>query len=59
MDFTQDMKGRYGVTQVSRPKIKATKKLDLSGVAGQQIIKTETKLALRMHKATFRKLADM
>ncbi len=41
------------------PKIKATKKLDLSGDAGRQIIKSETKLALRTHPETFKKLADM
>jgi hypothetical protein len=49
----------YGVCAVERPKIKATKKLDLSGVYGQQIIKSETKLALRTHRKTFEKLADM
>ncbi|WP_020209155.1 hypothetical protein [Gilvimarinus chinensis] len=49
----------YGVRPVERPKIKATKKLDLSGVAGQQIVKSETKLALRTHRKTFEKLADM
>ncbi len=49
----------YGVLPVERPKIKATKKLDLSGDAGRQIIKSETKLALRTHAKTFKKLADM
>ncbi|NRD74751.1 acetyltransferase [Shewanella sp. VB17] len=49
----------YGVEAVNRPKVKATKKLDLSGVHGQQIIKSETKLALRTHRKTFEKLADM
>ena len=49
----------YGVLLVERPKIKATKKLDLSGDAGRQIIKSETKLALRTHAKTFKKLADM
>ncbi len=44
---------------VKRPKIAANKKLDLSGVHGQQIVKSETKLALRAHKKTFEKLADM
>ncbi|WP_420591687.1 hypothetical protein [Bacterioplanoides sp.] len=42
-----------------RPHIKASKKLDLSGVEGKQIIKSETKLALRSHKKTFDRLADM
>lgn len=54
-----DMKSRYGVSAVTRPKIKATKSLDLSGAAGQQIVKSETKLVLRTHKATFKKLGDM
>lgn len=49
----------YGVKTVQRPKIKASKKLDLSGEAGQQIVKSETKLALRTHKKTFEKLAHM
>jgi hypothetical protein len=50
---------KYGVNAVDRPSIKATKKLDLSGVYGQQIVKSETKLALRTHKKTFQKLANM
>jgi len=49
----------YGVVIVERPKIKATKKLDLSGDSGRQIVLSETKLALRTHKKTFKKLADM
>lgn len=49
----------YGVKAVTRPKIKATKKLDLSGDIGRQIVKSETKLALRTHPKTFKKLADM
>lgn len=49
----------YGVVAVKRPKIKATKTLDLSGDSGQQIVKSETKLALRTHQKTFTKLADM
>lgn len=49
----------YGVSIVERPKIKATKKLDLSGEQGKQIVFSETKLALRTHKKTFQKLADM
>ncbi|WP_332420314.1 acetyltransferase [Vibrio metschnikovii] len=44
---------------IERPKIKASKKLDLSGDAGRQIVKSETKLALRTHQKTFTKLADM
>jgi hypothetical protein len=49
----------YGVVAVERPKIKATKQLDLTGNAGRQIVKSETKLALRTHAKTFKKLADM
>ena len=49
----------YGVSAVNRPKIKATKSLDLSGVSGQQIVKSEAKLALRTHRKTFTKLAHM
>lgn len=49
----------YGVQPVVRPKIRATKQLDLSGAYGQQIVKSETKLALRTHPKTFQKLADM
>lgn len=49
----------YGVVAVDRPKIKATKQLDLSGEAGQQIVKSETTLALRTHAKTFKRLADM
>lgn len=49
----------YGVVAVKRPRIQATKKLDLTGDSGQQIVKSETKLALRTHKKTFTKLADM
>ena len=49
----------YGVKAVERPKIPATKKLDLTGAEGRQIVKSETKLVLRTHKETFKKLADM
>lgn len=49
----------YGVKAVKRPKVKATKSLDLSGSTGQQIVKSETKLALRTHRKTFEKLARM
>ena len=50
---------KYGVKAVQRPRIKATKELDLSGLSGQQIVKSETKLALRTHVQTFKKLAYM
>ena len=33
----------YGVKAVERPKIKASKYLDLTGNLGQQLIKSETK----------------
>jgi hypothetical protein len=49
----------YGVKRVRRPHIKATKKLNLNGDIGEQLIKSETKLVLRTHEKTFRKLADM
>ncbi len=50
---------KYGVELVTRPKIKVVKKLKLDGAEGRQIIKSETKLALRMHAKTLRRLADM
>ena len=50
---------KYGVPMVERPKIQATKQLDLSGETGKQIVKSETKLALRTHSKTFKRLADM
>ncbi|WP_435236709.1 acetyltransferase [Psychromonas sp. PT13] len=49
----------YGVLAVNRPKIKATKSLDLTGESGKQIVKSETKLALRTHRKTLSKLAHM
>ncbi len=49
----------HGLKPVPRPKIPATKRLDLSGATGQQIIKSETKLVLRIHAQTFKKLEDM
>jgi hypothetical protein len=49
----------YGVPIVERPKVKAIKKMDLSGDSGKQIVYSETKLVLRTHKKTFQKLADM
>ena len=51
---------KYGVAVINnRPKIVATKRLDLTGEMGKQIVKSETKLVLRTHKKTFEKLADM
>jgi len=37
-----DMKDKYGVDYVARPHIKATKKFELKGEAGKEVIKTET-----------------
>lgn len=50
---------KYGVKAVKRPVIKATKILDLTGISGQQIVKSETKLVLMTHRKTFEKLASM
>lgn len=50
---------KYGVQPVERPKILANKTLDLRHALGQQIVLSETKLALRTHAKTFKKLADM
>ncbi len=49
----------YGLTPIKRPKIKASKRLDLSNEMGKQVVKSETKLALKTHQKTFKKLADM
>ncbi len=50
---------KYGVKAVKRPKIKPKKSLNLEGQEGEQIILSETKLVMRTHKNTFRRLADM
>lgn len=50
---------KYGIKIVERPNIKPTKKLDLSGIYEMQIVKSETKLVLRTHNKTFKRLADM
>ena len=49
----------YGLKPVKRPKIKVTRELDLSGENGREIIRSKTKLVLRVHKNTFKKLAEM
>ena len=49
----------YGIKLKARPHIPATSSLDLSGEQGKQIILSETKLALKTHEKTFKKLADM
>lgn len=53
------LRARYGVVYAKRPAIKVSKALDLSGAHGQQIIKAETERVLRIHAATFQKLASM
>jgi hypothetical protein len=50
---------KYGVKPVPRPKIPATKSLDLRNELGKQVVLSETKLVLRTHAKTFKKLADM
>lgn len=50
---------KYGVKPVHRIPMPATKKLDLGGEEGKQIIESETKLALLRHSKTLKKLADM
>ncbi|WP_423185321.1 acetyltransferase [Alishewanella sp. d11] len=50
---------QLGLKLVQRPKIKPKKQLDLTGLEGQQIVLSETKLVLRTHAKTFKKLADM
>jgi hypothetical protein len=51
---------KYGLPQaIARPHIKASKSLNLAGIEGQQIIKSETRLTLKTHTATFKRLADM
>ncbi|NRP37562.1 hypothetical protein XMA121_000147 [Marinobacterium sp. xm-a-121] len=49
----------YGLKPVKRPKIKVTRELDLSDDNGREIIRSKTKLVLRVHKNTFKKLAEM
>lgn len=50
---------KYGFKPVIRPRIKATIKLNLEGLEGKQIVKSETKLILNKHKKTFVRLASM
>ncbi|WP_337842368.1 acetyltransferase [Rheinheimera sp.] len=50
---------QLGFQLIQRPKVKPKKQLDLSGAEGQQIVLSETKLVLRTHAKTFKKLADM
>ena len=50
---------QLGLQLVQRPKIRPKKQLDLTGAEGQQIVLSETKLVLRTHAKTFKKLADI
>lgn len=50
---------KYGVEIVDRPKIKATKFLDLSGIEGEKIIKSLTKKILIRHQKAFERLSNM
>ncbi len=51
---------KYGLPQAEgRPHIRASKRLDLTGAEGKQIIKSETRLTLKEHQNTFKRLADM
>ena len=50
---------KYGLKPVSRPKIKVTRELDLSDESAREIVRSKTKLVLKVHKKTFKKLADM
>ena len=54
-----DMKDRYGVNYIARPHIKATKKFELTGEIGKEVIKAETEKVLRIHKKTFERLSQM
>ena len=50
---------KYGVEIVSRPAIKATKKLDLNGKVGEEIIKSLTEIILIRHQKAFKLLSEM
>jgi hypothetical protein len=50
---------KYGVKAVKRPKVKATKILNLSGNDGRLIVRKETEATLKNHKKTFTKLSTM
>ncbi|MEG0619357.1 MAG: acetyltransferase [Bacilli bacterium] len=50
---------KYGVEIVDRPKIRPTKKLDLSGKNGEEIIKSLTEKILIRHEKTFKSLEGM
>lgn len=50
---------KYGVKPVSRPKVRLSRELNLSSLAGKEIVRSNTKLVMQLHKKTFSKLADM
>ncbi len=51
---------KYGVTEpVNRPKIKPVKQLDLNTPEGQQLVYSEAKRVMQLHKNTFKRLASM
>lgn len=50
---------KYGVEIVHRPKIKATKFLDLSGLEGEKIIELLTEKILVRHQKAFKRLSNM
>lgn len=60
MDKIKIITNAFGLPQaVQRPHVPATKKLDLSGSEGQQIVRTETEKVLIKYASTFKKLADL
>ncbi len=50
---------KYGIDIVHRPKIKATKMLDLSSKKGELLVRDLTMKILNTHKKTFQRLADL
>lgn len=50
---------KYGIEIVDRPKIKATKMLDLSSKEGELLVRDLTIKILNRHKKTFQRLADL
>ena len=50
---------KYGVEIVDRPKIRPTKKLDLTGKEGEKLIRLLKKKILIRHEKTFKRLSDM
>jgi hypothetical protein len=50
---------KYGVEIVHRPKVKATKFLDISGPEGEKIIELLTEKILIRHQKAFKRLSNM